>query len=93
MKYVVTFQNYIATYSSEANTARYGNYVVTFQNFVTTMTQVGYKAGMLQQTHNKDEDLRKCTYVATFINSVATNLTKVDIEDTTKMLQQSYNKA
>ena len=47
MKYIATFQNYVETYSSEANTARYGNYVVTFQNFVVTMTQVEYKAGML----------------------------------------------
>ena len=76
MKYVATFENYIVTYSSEANTARYRNYVVTFQNFVATMTQVEYKVGMLQQTHNKGEDLRNCTYVATFINFVAINLMK-----------------
>ena len=76
MKYVTTFHNYISTYNSEANIERYGNYVVTFQNFVATMAQVEYKARMLRQTHNKDEDLRNCTYVATFINFVATNLMK-----------------
>ena len=76
MKYIVTFQDYVTIYNSEANTARFGNYVVTFQNFVAVMTQEEYKAGMLQQTHNKDEDLRNCTYVTTFINFVATNLTK-----------------
>ena len=46
------------------------------ENFVATMTQEEYKAKMLRQTHNKDEDLRNCTYVATFINFVATKLTK-----------------
>ena len=76
MKYVATFQNYVATYSSKANTARYGNYVATFQNFVAIMTKEEYKAGLLGQTHNKDEDLRNCTYVATFINFVVTNLMK-----------------
>ena len=54
-----TFQTYVATYSLEANTIRYGNCVVTFQNFVATMTQEEYKAGMLRQTHNKVENLRK----------------------------------
>ena len=76
MKYVATFQDYVTTYSSKANTARYGNYVVTFQNFIAITTQEEYKAGMLRQTHNKDEDLRNCTYVTTFINFVAINLTK-----------------
>ena len=76
MKYVAKFQNYIATYNSEANNARYGNYVATFQNFVVTMTQVEYKEGMLRQTHNKDEDLRNCTYVTTFINFAVINFTK-----------------
>ena len=42
------------------------------ENFVTAMTQEEYKTGMLRQTHNKDEDLRNCTYVAIFINFVAT---------------------
>ena len=46
------------------------------ENFVATMTQEEYKARMLRQTHNKDEDLSDCTYVATFINFIATNLTK-----------------
>ena len=75
MKYVATFQNYVATYGSEANTARYVNYVATFQNFVATMTQEEYKAEMLRQTHKKVEDLRKFTYVNTFINCVVTSLT------------------
>ena len=48
-----------------------------------TMTQEEYMAGMLQQTHNKDEDLRDCTYVATFINFIATKLKMVDLEDMT----------
>ena len=76
MKYITTFQNYVVTYSSKANTIRYGNYVATFQNFVAIMTQEEYKARMLRQTHNKVEDLRNCTYVATFINFVMINLTK-----------------
>ena len=76
MKYVTTFQNYVATYNLEANTTRYGNYVMTFQNFVAIMTQVEYNEGMLRQTHNKDEGIRNCTYVATFINFIAKNLTK-----------------
>ena len=32
--------------------------------------------GRYRQTHNKDEDLRNCTFVATFINFVAKNMTK-----------------
>ena len=72
----IIIENYITTYSSEGNTVKYGNYVVTFRNFVATMSQVEYKGGMLQQTHNKDEDLSNYTYVATFINFFATNLTK-----------------
>ena len=76
---------YVATYNSDANTTRYGNYV-------TTMALVEYKAGMLRKTHNKDEDPRNCTYVATFINFVMTNLTKGrhlrhDINVATKLQQ------
>ena len=46
------------------------------ENFVATMTQEEYMVGMLPQTHKKDENLKDCTYVATFINFVTTNLTK-----------------
>ena len=53
-----------------------GNNIVRQEKICATMTQEEYKAEMLRQTHNKDEDLRNCTYVVTFINFVTTNLTK-----------------